>query len=120
MARIKAIACSATARSFDALRAGERGCRPHASASREYWSVPALIDWMKASRRRRGDQLVAPQAGDHSTSDLADARLEIVERAHLEPVDAGVAQCEAFAHAIGDMGEAEGQLVSGGERTRVH
>ncbi len=42
------MACSATARSFTPCALATR--MPAApSASREYWSVPALIDWMKAS-----------------------------------------------------------------------
>ena len=42
------MACSATARSFTPCALATR-MPAAASASREYWSVPALIDWMKAS-----------------------------------------------------------------------
>jgi hypothetical protein len=93
MARMSAIACSATARSLApcALAARMPAAR---SASREYWSVPALIDWMKASRGR-GNQLVPPQAGDQQHVHLRDARLQLLEAADFEPMEAGVAQGEA-------------------------
>jgi len=57
---------------------------------------------------RRGNQFVPPQAGAQQHVHLRDARLQIVQAAHLEPVEVGVAQGEAFAHAIGDMGETKG------------
>ena len=82
--------------------------------------MPALIDWMKASLGAARNQFVPPQAGAQQHVHLRDARLQIVQAAHLEPVEAGVAQGEAFAHAIGDVGETEGQLVFGGERTCAH
>jgi hypothetical protein len=69
---------------------------------------------------RRGNQFVPPQPGAQQHVHLADARLQIVEAAHLEPVNAGVAQSEAFTHAISDVGETYDQLVFGRERTRAH
>ena len=49
IASISAIACSATARSLEPCALASR-TPAVVSASREYWSSPALIDWMKASR----------------------------------------------------------------------
>ena len=84
------------------------------SASREYWSVPALIDWMKASRGAAAISSLRHKPETSSTSALPMRAFKLVEAAHLEPVETGVAQGEALAHAIGGVGETDRELVSAG------
>ena len=117
-ARISAMACCATASAFTPCALASR-TPAAASASRAYWSVPALIDWMKASRGASRDELVAPQHRDREDIEFAEPRRELVEAAHLEMSDAGPAQRKALRHAIGDVGKADREVFFSGEGAHV-
>ena len=102
----------------DALRARQ----PDAGGGERvatYWSVPALIDWMKASRGARAMNSLRHIIDTHSTSNSPSRAVKLVEGADLEMADAGVAQREPFRHAIGDMGKADRQVVLGGDGAHV-
>ena len=81
-----------------------------ASAARSNWSVPALIDWMKASRGARAMSSLRHMHRDGQDVEFAEPRREVVEAAHLEMPDAGRAQREPVRHAIGDVGKADGEV----------
>src|SRR5262249_54925113 len=74
----------------------------------------------EAQLDRARDQIVAPQAGDDEHIGLADARVEIIARAHLDGTHAGVARGKTRAQAIGDMGETDCEICTIGERTCRH
>src|SRR5262245_59302722 len=66
-ARISAMACCATASAFTPCALASR-MPAAARASRAYWSVPALIDWMKASRGARAMNSLRHSIETESTS----------------------------------------------------
>ena len=103
------MACCATASAFTPCALASR-MPAAASASRAYWSVPALIDWMKASRGARAMSSLRHSIDTRQDVEFAEPRRELVEAAHLEMPDAGRAQREPFRHAIGDVGKADREV----------
>ena len=102
-----------------ALRAGE----PYARSTQRFARVlvePRADRLDEGQSRRLGDEFIAPQTGHQQHVGFADALLELVETAHLERIDAGIAQCELLAHAVGDVGEADAELVFGGKSAGGH
>src|SRR5256885_6968233 len=66
------------------------------------------------------DQLVAPETGYDQHVRVDDPRHQRVEAAHLEAFDARAAQRKTLAHAIGDMGKADFQMLAAGKRGCGH
>src|SRR5262249_29587987 len=65
-------------------------------------------------------QPVAPQAGDDENVGLGNARGQIIEAAHLDRAQPGVARGKAIAQAIGHMGETDREVGAIGKRTCRH
>ena len=96
-----------------ALGAGEADAALPSAGRGAYWSVPALIDWMKRSRPAFSSNSLRQRPETSSTSASADPALELSRRAELEARDARLARQEPLLEPIGDMGEADGQAVLG-------
>jgi hypothetical protein len=116
---MRAIACSATARSLT----------PWALASltpRLANSALSLLIRAGAERlhepqlRRARHQHVSPKTRHHQYVSLARPPLQVFKRPHLKMRDARPARCEFFRGAIGDMREGDRQRAAGRESRIVH
>jgi hypothetical protein len=94
-----------------ALRAGDADAGPAEQVARVL--VGAGADRLdEGEPRRELDEVVAPEAGDAQHVGVADARLQLVDAAHLERADARVAEEEALLQPVGGVGEADGEVFS--------
>jgi hypothetical protein len=72
----------------------------------------------EAQPRRRVEEVVAPEAGDHDDLRFADALLEIFPRSHFEALDGRLPRKEALLHPIGGVREENRHLSSPGLQMR--
>ncbi len=113
------MACSATARSLTPCPLASR--TPRGLEQRAVVLVGAGAQRLhEAQAGRAVQQVIAPQAGDDEHVRLADARFQLLERAHLEAAQAGVSRGESVLHAIGDMREADGDVGAAGQGGNGH
>ena len=74
----------------------------------------------EAQSGRALQQMIAPQAGDDEHVRLGHARFQLLERAHLEAAQAGLAGGEGVLHAVGDVREADGDVGPAGQGGNGH